>query len=329
LVVRLVHVGIGGWGQDWATNVLPNVTAIDVVAWVDGDPGALEAARRTFGVPANRCFADLAAALAAVEADAVLVTVPLRGHIPVTLAALEAGKHVLVEKPFAPTLDEARRAVELAAARQRVLMVSQNYRFFPAPHAVARLIRDGELGAVGTITADFRKHAVGNGQRTRHHQMDDPLLVDMAIHHFDLMRMILGQEPRTIACQTWNPPGSPFVNDAAGAAVITFDGGAVAAWRGNWVSSGPPTTWGGAWSVEGERGEIRWTSRGEGGGVQEDWVELHPLGKPARRLKLTPIEPYGRAGVLTAFARAITLALTSVEAASSGRRLDVPRGGGA
>jgi predicted dehydrogenase len=312
--LRIVHVGLGGWGQDWEKNALPRAKEVEAVAWVDADPATLAAARRALRLPAKHCFPTLEAALEAVEAEAVLVTVPLAGHVPVALEAIAAGKHVLVEKPFAPSLAEARRAVEAAEARGVVLMVSQNYRFFPAPRAVAKLIAGGELGPVGAVAVDFRRH-VGAGS-PRHSALANPLLVDMAIHHFDLMRMTLGQEPRLVSCQAWNPPWSPFEGDAAAAATVAFDGGAVVSWRGSWVSPGPKTNWGAEWRVECAEGEIDWTSRDDRGGVSGERATVRPLGGRARKLDLPEVRPYGRAGAVAAFAAAIR---TGTEPEASGR----------
>jgi predicted dehydrogenase len=303
--LRIVHVGLGGWGRDWVQNALPRVKEVKTVAWVDADPIALAAAQKTLGIPAERCFPTLAAALAASNAEAVLVTAPVDAHVPVVLEALAAGKHVLVEKPFAPSVAEARRAVEDAKARGLVLMVSQNYRFFPAPRAVAALVASGELGPAGAIAVDFRRNVTAATGSARHFALGHPLLADMAIHHFDLMRMILRQEPRLVSCHTWNPPWSPFAGDAAGMATVVFDGGAVASWRGSWVSPGEPTIWGGEWRVECAGGEIRWTSREERGGTAGDRVEVRPRGAAARKLKLPAVRPHGRAGALAAFAAAV------------------------
>ena len=316
MALRIVQVGLGGWGQDWAERVVPRVDGVVPVAWVDADPAALARAAATLGTPSGGVFPSLAAALAAVEAEAVLVTAPLAAHVPVALEALAAGKHVLVEKPFAPSVAEARRAVDAAAQAGRVLMVSQNYRFFPAPRAVAALLRSGELGPVGVVHVDFRRNAVGRAGRERHHALAHPLLVDMAIHHWDLLRMVLGREPRWVVCRSWNPPWSPFAGDAAGAATVGFGGGAVATWRGSWVSPGPKTAWAGAWRVECAGGEVAWTSRDHRGRTTADRVTVRPAGKPARRLALPEAPLPGRAGALAAFAAAVA---AGAEPESSGR----------
>src|SRR5829696_2456746 len=131
-MLRIIQAGMGGWGRDWARNVLARDDMVALVACVDADPAVLALARQQLALPAERTFADLAAALADVEAEAVLITASLPGHVPLAVEALRAGKHVLLEKPFAPSVAEARQVVDLAAAQERVLMISQNYRFFPA-----------------------------------------------------------------------------------------------------------------------------------------------------------------------------------------------------
>jgi len=228
VTLRIIHVGVGGWGLDWEQRVLPRVKTVERVAAVDASPDILKSAQSTLDLPAGACFSSLSEAVTAVEADAVLVTVPLKFHIPVALEALELGKHALVEKPFAPTVDDARQAVDLAEKQGLTLAVSQNYRFFPAPQAVRKLVASGELGAVGTVHVDFRKHVTREKGGHRHFTLLDPLLVDMAIHHFDLMRYVLDQEPIGITCRSWNPVWSPFEGDAAGSAVVEFERGVVA-----------------------------------------------------------------------------------------------------
>src|SRR5690606_27996829 len=94
VTLRLIHVGLGGWGRDWETNALPRVPMVDRVAVVDSDPTTLAKAREEFDLGERECFTDLATALATVEADAVLITAPLAAHVPIALRALAAGRHV-------------------------------------------------------------------------------------------------------------------------------------------------------------------------------------------------------------------------------------------
>src|SRR5712664_2820559 len=113
-------------------------------------------------------------------------------------------------------MEVARQLVELAAAKRKVLMVCQNYRFFPAARKVAQLVHEARLGKLHEVSIDFRRYSPGIGKgRSRHHSEDQPLLVDMSIHHFDLLRLILDREPERIYCETWNPQWSGFSGPSA------------------------------------------------------------------------------------------------------------------
>ncbi len=332
MVLRIVQVGMGGWGQNWAAHIVSQSNEVETVAWVDVHAETLQRAQERLNLPAERCFSSLRYALDSVESDAVLVTANLPGHVPSAMEALKAGKHVLMEKPFAPTVLEARQLVDLAAQQGRILMISQNYRYYPAVRVVTELVRKQVLGPVNEVNIDFRHYDNTAPKEThKHYKIWEPLLVDMSIHHFDLMRMVLGQEPQQIVCKTWSPAWSNYTEHPSGVATITFDGGAVVSYRGSWVSTAPQTNWAGEWRMECEKGEIVWTSRGE----LPEYVMLRPLGKRARSVKLPDYPLTDRAGSLHAFVQAVhsgeepessgrhnlkTLALmfASVEAASTG-----------
>jgi predicted dehydrogenase len=303
--LRIIQVGMGGWGRDWAKLQLRHPELVDLVACVDVVPAMLEKLQAETTIAPERCFSSLEAAMAANSAEAVLVTTPLVAHIPVVLAALEAGMHVLVEKPFAPTLAEGQQAVDLASARNLILMVSQNYRFYPAAQTAAALIRAGTLGPVGAVNIQFRKYANTEPRETHwHYGLPHPLLMDMAIHHFDLMRFVLNQEPTMVHCHAWNPPWSNFTDPATAYATIGFNGGTVVQYYGSWVSTAAPTIWAGSWQIECAEGVISWTSR-DNTTTSSDRVSVQPRGKRARRVELPATQYWDRAGSLAAFAAAI------------------------
>ena len=152
--IRLIQVGMGGWGRSWAKVLAQHKQLVQVVACVDMQPEMLLQLQQDVGVAGSVCYSSLEAALSETAADAVLVTTPVGAHAPVALAALAAGKHVLMEKPFATSLAEARQVVEAADALGRVLMVSQNYRYYPAARTAAALVREGSLGPVSSVSVE-------------------------------------------------------------------------------------------------------------------------------------------------------------------------------
>jgi predicted dehydrogenase len=311
MTLRIIQVGLGGWGRNWAKTVVVQNKNVELVAGVDAVPEIVTLAKKELTI--ERYFTSLDEALANVEADAVLITASLEGHVPSALTALDAGKHVLLEKPFAPTLEEAQRVVAKAEQQQRTLMISQNYRYYPAVKAVQKLIQENKLGPVGAVNLNFRRYANTPPKGgSAHQRLWQPLLVDMSIHHFDLMRMLIGKEPTRIVGQTWNPSWSNFVDTPTGSALISFEGGAVVTYSGSWVSTAPETNWAGEWHIECEGGEIIATSRGE----KPDYVGIRPLGKRLRSLTLPDVPLTDRHGTLDAFVKAIE---TSDEPETSGR----------
>ncbi len=291
MTIRVIQAGFGGWGRGWSDIILRGEQDVQLVAGVDIDPAALQGVRER-NIP---CFSQLEEALS-VEADVVLVATSLTGHVPLIQLALEHGKHVLTEKPFAPSLQEARRLVDLARERGRVLMVSQNYRYSSVVQAVTELVSSGVLGKVDAVSIDFRRQL--NSESKNHHTWQ-PLLANLAVHHFDLVRKVLGQEALRIDCHAWNPPWSNYSDPASAYAVIQCSGGTVVSYRGSCVSMGAETPWGGEWRMECAGGEIAWCSGGS------DHITVTPAGEAPYDVPLPELTYGGRRGCLYAFLQAI------------------------
>ncbi|GHF34894.1 putative dehydrogenase [Deinococcus metalli] len=297
--LKVLHVGLGGWGRSWMT-VTAAEERVEVVGYVDASAEALALAQAQ-GAPPERCFTSLADALQGAGAEGVLVTTNAVGHAPVALAALEAGLPVLIEKPFAISVAEARTVVDAAAAKGLAVMVSQNYRFHPAAQAAAAWVRSAPYGEVGVVEVEFRRDSARTAA-SAHHLLPHPLLLDMAIHHFDLMRFVLGREAVSIDCHAFNPPWSPFRDPASAVATAQFQGGVTVSYRGTWASSGVKTPWSGEWRLDARDAELWWTGRDD---PPADRATVRPVGKRARALPLPPVTHLDRAGALAEFVHAV------------------------
>ena len=303
-MVKAIQVGLGHWGFDWSKEVIPKVETVEMVGYVDTSPEAVERVQTELKVDPKLCFSSLEEAVKATDAHLVLATLRTEAHYPVVKQALELGLNVLVEKPFASTMKQAKELVEIAEAKSRVLMVSQNYRFQSAPIAVAEFMAAEKFGPINQVSIDFRRHAPTQGYR--YWDMPDPLLADMSIHHFDLMRMVLHDNPVRVSCRTWNPEGSPFAHHPTGAALIEFESGTVVSYRASWVSSGKATPWAGEWTMDCSEGEIWWTSRDHFmGKAGPDIVELRPRDGKAETVKLKPVDYPDRTGTLATIAKVV------------------------
>lgn len=319
MATRIVQVGLGEWGANWAETVVPRVPGVEAIGWVDPNPEALERVELRLGARPDRCFPTLEAALSNIDADAVLVTADVRAHASLVEFALKAGKHVLVEKPFVSTTVEAERLADLADRYHLTLMVSQNFRFFPAAISAARLVREQVLGPVGAVRMEFRRFLNCMQPDESFYTFRQPLLEDLGIHHFDLMRMVLGQEPRQVYCTAWQPHGSSFREPPAAAATIMFDRGTVVTYRGNWLSVGVETPYGGEWHMECAEGEIMWTCRGDRDVTLDgDQVRIRKRGHPIVPIRLPQMASFGRRESLATFARAVEIG-TVAPFASLGR----------
>jgi predicted dehydrogenase len=303
--MRIVQVGLGGFGRDWAKNVIPRVPEVEVVATADVFVGSRDKAIAAGLTTAQDCYPTVEAAIEATDPQAVLVTASLVGHVPAARAALESGRHVLIEKPFAPSVAEAKELIALADAQGLVVAVSQNYRFFPAVQAVQKIVAEGTYGDLHAVAVDFRQLSGANGVAGPHHALAEPLLVDMSIHHFDLMRTVLGREVTTVDLRTWDPSWSLFSGPSEGAGLIESGPDLVTSYRASWVSSGLRTPWAGEWRMDFADAEVWWTSRGDGpDGWRSDEVRVRRGGEVVK-LTLPTVQRVDRAGSLTEFVSAI------------------------
>lgn len=243
-------VGAGGIAGAW----FPGLKAedVEVVAVVDLELEVAERRVAEFGFAA-RASTDLAEVLADDPPDFVLdLTVP-EARAQVVTAALNAGCHVLSEKPMASSMEEARALLELAEKRGKLFMVSQNRRWDAQHVQIQRALRDNCVGAVGTVNCAFYLGPHFGGFRDA---MDNPLLLDMAIHHFDLARFFTGEDPLAVYAVAFNPKGSWYAGQAAASCIFELTGGGVFSYQGSWCAEGYPTSWNGDWRFVGEHGSI-------------------------------------------------------------------------
>ncbi len=222
MAIRLIHVGVGGRGR-WPVRQVVERDDFESVALVDVNEDNVSGALEVSGLPESACYHSLERALEKVEADAVVVITPPWLHASQCLEAVRAGKHVLVEKPFTKSLEDARQIVEEADARGVRVAVCQNARY-AAPHVtINRLAREGTLGKpmFGLMTK------FGWRPRT-HHSTEDrhAYLWERGIHDLDTMRFLFDAAPSRIWAHSFNPPWSPYEGGAGAHAWVEFEGGA-------------------------------------------------------------------------------------------------------
>ena len=256
--LRGVVVGAGALGPHWGYE-LHHSPDVAFAGWVDLVPERARAAAAEIGARAVAVGPDVVAMLEDVRPDFIVNVSPPTAHHAVTLAALDRGVHVLSEKPLAATLAEAADMVAAADRNERLLMVSQNRRYYPGLVAFRDTV--AQLGRLSNLTCQFFiAHREGAAEFL--FAFPDPLLLDMAIHLFDGARAITGSDPLTVYCEASNPPWSWYAGDAAADAIFTMTGGLRFAFTGNWAGDGFRTSWTGTWRATGERGSAIWEDEG-------------------------------------------------------------------
>jgi len=243
------------------------------------------------------------------------VVTPPEAHLTVAAAALRAGKHVLVEKPLAPTLEEARAAIREADDAGKILMVSQNYRFRQAARAIQRLIREGAVGPLVSVSLDCQRDMRPYYEATNfRYLMRHPYVIDMSIHHFDLIRALTGENVASIHARSWRVPDGPYRHDPAMAALVMLESGVPLLYEGSGATYRTWTSWNGDWELVGEEGKITWT-----GGVDDPElgvVTLQCWGQEPVQLELDRSGLRGRELILETFRQAV---LTDQEPETSAR----------
>ena len=291
--MKVLQVGAGGFGRTWLAALAGEPTA-EQVALVDQDPAALGD-----GIPG---YVDLDEALRAAAPDIAVVVVPPDAHREVAERCLAAGVPVLVEKPLAGTRADCEALIEAARRADRQLAVSQNYRYRPVIETARRVLASGELGDIGQAQIDFRIHHDFRGSFRQ--RMEHPLILDMAVHSFDLIRFVTGLEMSDVWARTWNPPWSQFEGDASALVLFAMDSGARVAYTGSWHPRGQFTDWNCRWLIECSGGYLT---------LDRDVVkvyrgtDVHHPGTAAQEeiVPLVELERTDQAAVLVDFASAI------------------------
>lgn len=247
---RCIVVGAGGISGAWFPPLLEE--KVEIAAIVDLRKDAAEARAKQYGLDCL-CTDDLDLALKTTAPDfAVDLTVP-EAHADVTVACLQGGAHVIGEKPMAASMDQARRMVAASERTGKLYMVSQSRRWDRKHDSIRRTLAGGAVGDLTTLCCDFFIGAHFGGFRD---EMDSPLILDMAIHHFDLVRFLTGLDAEWVYCHEFNPKGSWYRGDVAAVCVFGMTGGAVFSYRGSWCSEGFHTSWNGDWRIVGTNGTL-------------------------------------------------------------------------
>jgi len=198
----MINIGVVGYGY-WGPNLVRNFADLPqaaVAAIADADPCKLACAQRRY--PAARTMTDAHELLRDPAVDAVAIATPVGSHFELGMAALRAGKHLWLEKPMAETSLQARKLIDEAERRKRVLMVDHTFIYTGAVRRIAELVRAGDLGRI--YYYDSIRVNLGLFQR------DVSVISDLAVHDFSILDFLLGEHPVAVSASGMNHfPGTP------------------------------------------------------------------------------------------------------------------------
>ncbi|MBN1873135.1 MAG: Gfo/Idh/MocA family oxidoreductase [Anaerolineae bacterium] len=301
--LKAVLVGCGGISRTWLA-ALKDINDVTLVGLVDLREETARERAAQYALQDAMITTDLQTALDKTHPDIVFdCTVPTAHH-EVTLTALARGCHVLGEKPLADTPAHAREMVQAAQAARKLYAVIQNRRYDPNIRRLKHFLESGILGRITTVNCDFYIGAHFGGFRDH---MEHVLLVDMAIHTFDMARLLSGTDARAVYCHEWNPAGSWYDRDASAIAIFEMTNDVVYTYRGSWCSEGLNTTWECTWRIIGEKGTVTWDGAqdfraqvvAKTGSFFSEWQDIEvPLYDD-------PLKVGGHAGVIREFVRCV------------------------
>jgi predicted dehydrogenase len=187
-MIKVGVIGFGYWGPNLVRNfTIPGLSRASIV--VDRDPSKLERAADRF--PGIATSLDLRDVWNDSSIEAVAIATPVATHYDLARAALNARKHVFVEKPMTQTVEHAERLLELAAAKRRVLMVDHTFVYTPAVRRLRELIQSGVIGQV--YYYDSLRINLGLFQH------DVNVLWDLAVHDLSILDYVLDARPLAVS----------------------------------------------------------------------------------------------------------------------------------
>lgn len=214
-------------------------------------------ARAAAGAHGVQAYTDYAAALADRDIDAVYICTPVSLHVPQALAALRAGKHVLVEKPVALNYPEAQTLVAEAARRERRCGVAYFRRFAPKYAMAREMLATGEFGKVVLVRMTYFSWFNPAQDDPKHWRVVPERsgggpISDMGTHMFDLLIGLFGM-PETVFAKA-ETLVQPYAVEDSSVAILTLPGGASVLASFHWSSK----TWSHEFEIIGTEAKVKW-----------------------------------------------------------------------
>lgn len=222
----MINIGVIGYGY-WGPNLVRNFAetqGLAVACVADLDVNKLAVVKKRYpGIKTTTNFEQM---INDPNIDAIAVATPVSTHFDLALAALQAGKHVWLEKPMTETSAQARQLVEEAEKRNLILIVDHTFIYTGAVRKIAELMNKGDLGEI--YYYDSIRVNLGLFQR------DVSVISDLAVHDFAILDFLLGKQPEAVSAVGVNHfPGTP---ENLSYISLFYESGMIAHCNVNWLA---------------------------------------------------------------------------------------------
>jgi predicted dehydrogenase len=230
-------VGPGFWAREMHLPAFAQIPGVEVVSVVGRTEDSARALAERFGV--RSWSTEYREAVQAPEVDIVDILAPNHLHAPVSIAASQAGKHVIVIKPIATTLAEADAMLEAAAKAGKRLLYAENVPFIPAVQEMRRIVDSGAIGKVFRVKAC---EGIGEPHSHWHYdpkQVGGGAMMDMAVHSVEFCRTFAGSPFATVYADAgtfrW---GAKTTAEDTAVITLRFDNGVIGQCEDSWSLAG-------------------------------------------------------------------------------------------
>ena len=271
-VLRLAFIGAGGIAQNQHMPRFAEMADVELVAASDPNQDALNAVATKFGI--EKHYSDWKQMLKQEELDAVSVCTPNFLHAPAAIDALNAGCHVLVEKPLAMNPAEGRKMLDAAKKNDKALVIGFQYRFHPATQALKRAADDGAFGEIYFVKCQaLRRRGIPNwGVFGRKDMQGGGAMIDIGVHIMEMAHYVMGcpapvaasgsvftnigNQPCNVACQWPDWDYKTYTVEDLAIGQIRFETGAIMQVEVAFAAHIEKNIWN--WKLMGQKGGCQW-----------------------------------------------------------------------
>jgi len=248
--MRALLVGLGEWGALWYKGLMCR-TDIHLAGAADLNIETWQKFQKNTDC---QFFTDAGKAMDELKPDFIINASPPDSHKVINDLAFYRNIPVLCEKPIAGNWDDVLHIMSRTQDGQK-LMIAENYRYTSQCRFIREIISQEKIGKICSIRIDFyRRHFMEN----YHKEMLHPMLLDVGIHHLDMLRFFTGSEAKSIFADFYTPEGSWYKGYSNAVLYITMENGIKIVYNGSLDAPSNQTNWYGNWIFTGENGFLRY-----------------------------------------------------------------------